>query len=286
MVFMVYQQWVIDYGPQPGEVTEPATVVSEAGDDVPAIPELAPGPGQTVDAGGDVPELPSQSPDPQSANQPEMVADEVIRVTTDVLELEISPIGGAIQSAILLEYPVEKDRPDTLIQLLSPETQMFGRIDQGSSAEQDSAQQGGGNWPTWRGNEGTGEVPGGKPPVTWSEDENVVWKTPLPGLGNSTPVVWGDRLYLTTAVETDEAAATGAEGGDDDRRGRRRGRRGRGCGPGPGWGCSGAGGAGRGYATCGQSRLESGSALEPGVHSRSCGPGPWRRRRAGLVGCS
>ncbi len=114
--------------------------------------------------------------------------------------------------------------------------QMFGRIDQGSSpqrtAEQDGVQQGGGNWPTWRGNEGTGEVPGGKPPVTWSEDENVVWKTPLPGLGNSTPVVWGDRLYLTTAVETDEAAATGAEGGDDEQRGRRRGRRGRGGGGG------------------------------------------------------
>ena len=102
--------------------------------------------------------------------------------------------------------------------------QMFGRIE-APAAPQDPK----GNWPTWRGNEGTGAVSSGKPPVTWSEDENVVWKTPLPGLGNSTPVIWGDRIYLTTAVETEEKAATGpANGGDDrgERRGRRRGRRG------------------------------------------------------------
>lgn len=102
--------------------------------------------------------------------------------------------------------------------------QMFGRIE-APAAPQDPK----GNWPTWRGNEGTGAVSSGKPPVTWSEDENVVWKTPLPGLGNSTPVIWGDRIYLTTAVETEEkAAAEPANGGEDrgERRGRRRGRRG------------------------------------------------------------
>ncbi len=102
--------------------------------------------------------------------------------------------------------------------------QMFGRIE-APAAPQDPKR----NWPTWRGNEGTGAVPSGKPPVTWSEDENVVWKTPLPGLGNSTPVIWGDRIDLTTAVETEEkAAAEPANAGDDrgERRGRRRGRRG------------------------------------------------------------
>ncbi len=105
--------------------------------------------------------------------------------------------------------------------------QMFGALERGAP----TSQGGGGNWPTWRGNEGTGEVPGGKPPVTWSEDENVLWKTPLPGLGNSTPVVWGDRLYLPTAVEPEEAAGEGAAAGEREeggRRGRRGGRRGRG----------------------------------------------------------
>ena len=100
--------------------------------------------------------------------------------------------------------------------------QMFGRIDPAPD-EQDPK----GNWPTWRGNEGTGEAPGAKPPVTWSEDENVVWKTPLPGLGNSTPVIWGDRIFLTTAVETEEKREAQPGADDSDRRGRRDRRRGR-----------------------------------------------------------
>ena len=79
--------------------------------------------------------------------------------------------------------------------------QMYGHSARAASTPQD----GDGNWPSWRGAAGTGEAPGGTPPTEWSEDKNVVWKTPLPGLGNSTPVVWGDRIYLTTAVETDES---------------------------------------------------------------------------------
>lgn len=99
--------------------------------------------------------------------------------------------------------------------------QMYGRIERRAAPPQG----GQGNWPSWRGTPGTGEAPGGAPPIEWSEDKNVVWKTALPGLGNSTPVVWGDRIYLTTAVETDEVRA-GDEGAEQPRSGRRRGRRG------------------------------------------------------------
>ena len=54
-------------------------------------------------------------------------------------------------------------------------------------------------WRQWRGPLGTGEAPTANPPITWSETENVVWKTALPGLGHSTPIVVGDKVFVTTA---------------------------------------------------------------------------------------
>jgi outer membrane protein assembly factor BamB len=56
------------------------------------------------------------------------------------------------------------------------------------------------SWPQWRGPLGTGVAPNANPPVEWSEDKNVRWKAALPGLGHSTPIVWRDRIFLTTAV--------------------------------------------------------------------------------------
>ncbi|MBK8977240.1 MAG: PQQ-binding-like beta-propeller repeat protein [Planctomycetes bacterium] len=80
-------------------------------------------------------------------------------------------------------------------------------------------------WPNWRGPDGTGAAPAGDPPVEWSEEQNVRWKVPIPGVGCSSPVVWSDRVYVTTAIETDrEGAAPGGEPAGDDRR--RRGGRG------------------------------------------------------------
>lgn len=55
-------------------------------------------------------------------------------------------------------------------------------------------------WPQWRGPLGTGAAPNADPPVEWSETKNVRWKVALPGKGHSTPIVWGDRIFLTTAV--------------------------------------------------------------------------------------
>lgn len=53
-------------------------------------------------------------------------------------------------------------------------------------------------WPRWRGPLGTGEA-SGDPPVEWSETRNIRWKTSIPGLGASTPIIWGDTIYLQTA---------------------------------------------------------------------------------------
>lgn len=55
-------------------------------------------------------------------------------------------------------------------------------------------------WPHWRGPLASGSAPSGDPPIRWSETENVRWKVAIPGRGKSTPVVWDDRIYLTTAV--------------------------------------------------------------------------------------
>ncbi len=54
-------------------------------------------------------------------------------------------------------------------------------------------------WPQWRGPHANGSAPQANPPVEWSEQKNVRWKTPLPGKGHSSPIVFGDRVYVTAA---------------------------------------------------------------------------------------
>lgn len=61
------------------------------------------------------------------------------------------------------------------------------------------------NWPQWRGPLGNGVAPNADPPVEWSETNNVRWKVALPGRGHSTPIVWGDRVFLTAAVPIGDA---------------------------------------------------------------------------------
>src|SRR6478672_3914980 len=56
------------------------------------------------------------------------------------------------------------------------------------------------NWPQWRGPLGTGVAPDADPPLTWNETKNVKWKVTIPGAGSSTPVVWGDRVFVLTAL--------------------------------------------------------------------------------------
>lgn len=56
------------------------------------------------------------------------------------------------------------------------------------------------NWPMFRGPHADGMAPNGKLPETWSETKNVVWKTPIPGMGWSSPIVWGKKVFLTSAV--------------------------------------------------------------------------------------
>src|SRR5207249_2588869 len=55
-------------------------------------------------------------------------------------------------------------------------------------------------WPRFRGPSGQGETTTGGLPVRWDQQgTNVIWRTPLPGQGNSSPIVWGERIFLTAA---------------------------------------------------------------------------------------
>lgn len=62
-------------------------------------------------------------------------------------------------------------------------------------------------WPQWRGPLGTGVAPTAKPPIEWSEEKNIRWKVALPGRGHSTPIVWGEHVFVTTAVPYGETLA-------------------------------------------------------------------------------
>jgi len=57
------------------------------------------------------------------------------------------------------------------------------------------------NWPCWRGPRGDGTSLEKNVPVRWSGTQNVVWKTPLPGKGHSSPIVWEDYIFVVTAIK-------------------------------------------------------------------------------------
>lgn len=61
------------------------------------------------------------------------------------------------------------------------------------------------NWPSFRGNGARGVAEGQNPPVSWdaTEEKNLKWKTPIPGLGLSCPAIYDDKIYITTAVNTE-----------------------------------------------------------------------------------
>jgi len=62
------------------------------------------------------------------------------------------------------------------------------------------------NWHQWRGPEATGVAPHGDPPTEWSESKNIRWKVAIPGRGSASPIVWGDKVFVLTAIKTDRQA--------------------------------------------------------------------------------
>ncbi len=72
------------------------------------------------------------------------------------------------------------------------------------------------HWPQFRGPQSAGVADASSLPIRWSTTDNVAWVAEIPGRGWSSPIVWGDRVYLTTAVNSGafKAGSTGIYGND------------------------------------------------------------------------
>ena len=57
------------------------------------------------------------------------------------------------------------------------------------------------NWSQWRGADGTGVATAVNLPAEWQPDKNIKWKTAIIGRGHSSPIIWGNRIFLTTDIE-------------------------------------------------------------------------------------
>jgi hypothetical protein len=77
------------------------------------------------------------------------------------------------------------------------------------------------HWPQWRGPAFDGVAPATQPPLEWSEDKNIKWKVPIAGSGYSTPIIWGNRLFLLTAVPGETKAPAAQTASAEGQRGGR-----------------------------------------------------------------
>ena len=63
------------------------------------------------------------------------------------------------------------------------------------------------NWPHWRGPLANGTSPTTDPPIKWDVKTHVKWTVDVPGKGSASPIVWGDQVFVLTAVDTDRSWA-------------------------------------------------------------------------------
>ena len=134
LAWLTYQAWQTDYAPsslqQTSQRAEETVAPSGGLESLPSLPEAiddaAPLAEQMPDLDG-VPE-PSRRPEARSG---------IVRVTTDVLEVELNTTGATLQRAAIRNYPVNKDEPDTLVELLSPAGPDRGMIQMGLIDERD-----------------------------------------------------------------------------------------------------------------------------------------------------
>ena len=61
------------------------------------------------------------------------------------------------------------------------------------------------NWPQWRGPNLSGISAETNVPTLWSKTENVAWRLPLPGPAGATPVIWGDRIFVTSVAGAEKS---------------------------------------------------------------------------------
>jgi outer membrane protein assembly factor BamB len=133
-------------------------------------------------------------------------------------------LGGVDESSIVFQKKDDKFQSVTL-KIATKETK-YQRFDAVKTAkaplaaieETRIAVKAPGNWPSFRGANAAGVADGQFPPTGWDGEKGVHlrWKTAIPGLGHSSPVVWGDRIFLTTAIGDPKATFKPGSYGDVD----------------------------------------------------------------------
>lgn len=128
--------------------------------------------------------------------------DHMLDATSQVHEAYIRLVDGtvlagtiaAISSPPLAAYnPVMQQNTHTVVRLIL----ILSLLASTASATE--------SWPAWRGDaEGSGRTASADLPVEWSKDKNVRWRIDLPQRGNSTPVIWGDRVFVTQAIDKEK----------------------------------------------------------------------------------
>jgi len=134
IAWFTYQAWMQDYGSPPAAVPAATETPAPGATDV-SLPALG-DPG--ADADIDAPDVMPVGDGP--AETTTLTTAPVIRVQTDVFDLEISTQGGTLQRAVLLKYPVHKDRPNEPIQLLDNDVAQLGLIQTGLRGAGDGAE--------------------------------------------------------------------------------------------------------------------------------------------------
>ncbi|MGD8911497.1 MAG: membrane protein insertase YidC [Candidatus Thiodiazotropha sp.] len=110
---LLYQAWQQDYGPQ--SQTKPQTASTPAGHGPDITDESAAVPTVEVKA-----ELPATAGSDRMGDSTAAIRAEILSVETDLLKLEISTLGGTVQRALLLDYPISLEQPELKVELLTP----------------------------------------------------------------------------------------------------------------------------------------------------------------------
>jgi dipeptidyl aminopeptidase/acylaminoacyl peptidase/outer membrane protein assembly factor BamB len=155
-----------------------------------------------------------------------------LKITVADLKLTMTPEGSKQKTVLAggakgvfkipgsdeatITFRMKDGKPSALVFTVAKTERVLNRVPDTPAAvppaatqEEAIAVQAPGNWPSFRGPGASGVADGQHPPTSWdaAKGVNVRWKTPIPGLGHSCPVVWGGRVFLTTAVSGDPKAS-------------------------------------------------------------------------------
>ena len=174
LLWITWQTWQEDYATPPADVAAPPglDIPAEADDTPPAMPAADVPTDPSTDADSP-PALSPAEPDqaPSVSAEPDAAS---IMVSTDVLDIRISTRGGTLTHAVLKDYPVAKDRPDELVELLTPSPNQLGQIRTGLNDDGDAAKADhNAIYETARTSYDMGSADELIVPLTWSNDAGV-----------------------------------------------------------------------------------------------------------------